>query len=463
MRRHLRTGSSRSGRAVAVSALVLLAAGVGSAAGPADSPASGEWWLQAVDTAGLTPPGPGIPVLIIDRGLDLSHPDFALRPDTASLNRQTFSGETNDGFHATAMASIVGAPGRVGGLLGIYPRARIFSWDASPDGLLESVYVLPGMQAAARHCPGVLLLSFGLSGNEFVHTVERLQEGIDFAVDRGCLVVAAAGNERYQGSPPFYPAGLPHVFAVAASHPNGSVAAFSSASPAIDIAAPGVEIPIAVPHRKNASGYSKGTGTSYAAAIVAGAAAWVWTMRPDLQASQVAEILRRSARDLGTPGPDNDSGWGLLDVAAALRTPAPPPDPQEPNDDIWYVLPIGEPSSGAPALTTPRRGETTITASVMAIKDPVDVYRVWAPAGGTATATVTPAAGLVLRLWSDQTPTVYEKGAGRRADLLATGSPEGVRYRNRTAHGRFLYLEVSVAGNPRPAHFYTLSVSARQR
>src|SRR5712692_7101465 len=210
MRRHPRRRSSRWRRAVALSAVVLVAAGVGTAAGPADSPASGEWWLQAVDAAGLTSPGPGTPVLIIDRGLDLSHPDFAARPDTGWLNRQTFRNETSDGFHATAMASIVGAPGRVGGLVGIYPRARIVSWDASPDGLLESVYVLTGIQVAARYCPAVILLSFGLSGDEFVHTTERLQEGIDLAVDRGCLVVAAAGNERYQGSLPFYPADLPH-------------------------------------------------------------------------------------------------------------------------------------------------------------------------------------------------------------------------------------------------------------
>src|SRR5438132_1224041 len=85
---------------------------------------------------------------------------------------------------------------------------------AGPGGWLGSLYVLAGMQAAARLCPGVILLSFGLSGGaQFVHTYERLQEGIDAAVDRGCLVVASGGNQRYEGSPPFYPAGLPHVFA----------------------------------------------------------------------------------------------------------------------------------------------------------------------------------------------------------------------------------------------------------
>src|SRR3989442_479170 len=285
---------------VAAGALGLAAAGGGTAAGPAPWPASTEWWLQAVGMAGLTPPGPGTPVLIIDRGLDLSHPDFAGRPDTVALNRQTFSNETDDIFHATAMASIVAAPGRAGGLLGIYPSTRIYSWDASPDALLASVYVLTGMQVASRFCPAVILLSFGLSGDQFIHTTERLREGIDLAVDRGFLVVAAAGNDRYQGSLPFYPADLPHVLTVAATDRNGSVAAFSNISPAIDLAAPGVAIPIAVPPRTDPSGYSTGTGTSYAAAIVAGAAAWLWTMRPDLEASHVPQVVRRAA--LRRPG-----------------------------------------------------------------------------------------------------------------------------------------------------------------
>ena len=52
----------------------------------------------------------------------------------------------------------------------------------------------------------------------------------------------------------------------------------------------------------------------------------------DLTAMQVAEILRRSARDIGQPGRDNASGFGELDVAAALALAAPVDDPFEPND-----------------------------------------------------------------------------------------------------------------------------------
>jgi hypothetical protein len=446
--------------AIAIAALVLGTTG-GTAAPPTGPTAADEWWLPVVDAVGLASPGPGRPVFIVDRGLDLGHPDFASRPDTVALNPQTFLHEDDDGFHATALASIVGAAGRPGGLIGIYPRARIYSWDASPDGLLDTVYVLRGMAAAARRCPGVVLLSFGLSDPQFVHAIENLQEGIDRVVDRGCLVVASTGNGRAQGSPPFYPADLQHVLTVGATARDGSVAPFSSASPAIDLAAPGVGIPIAVPLSMNPDGYSTGTGASYAAAIVAGAAAWIWTMRPSLQASQVADVLRRSARPLGSPSPNDDTGYGLLDVAAALQMPAPPPDPLEPNDDIVYALPLGTPNHGSWPLTTPRRAQAAITASVTAIKDPIDVYRTWVPAGATLTARLAPAAGLSLRLWSNMTLTVDETGSDRRAHLFATGSPAGeLAYRSRNAHGRYLYLEVSLATRVRAPVFYTLDVSA---
>jgi subtilisin family serine protease len=429
------------------------------AAGPPTAPAAGEWWLEAVDAAGLPSVGPGVPVTVVDRGLDLSHPDFAGRPDTFALNRQTLLQETDDPFHGTAMASLVGAPGRVGGLVGIYPRARIYSWDASPDGLLDSVYVLRGLAAASQHCPGVVLLSFGLSGSYFVHALENLQEGIDSVVDRGCLVVASAGNGRAQGSPPFYPADLRHVLTVAAVGRNGSVAPFSSASAAIDLAAPGVDIPVAVTPETDPSGYSIRSGTSYAAAIVAGAAARIWTARPGLTASQVADVLRRSARALGRHRPNRDTGWGLLDVRAALRATAPPPDPSEPNDDVWYDLPLGRPNSGARPLTTPDRLAGRIEASVTTIKDPVDVYRVWVPAGASVAARVSPSPRLTLRLWSDQTQTVNERGSDRRSDLLATGS-SALRYRSTATRGRYLYLEVELNGNRRSTVRYTLSVSA---
>jgi subtilisin family serine protease len=119
------------------------------------------------------------------------------------------------------------------------------------------------MLVASRHCPGVILLGFGLPGSYFVHAISNLQEGIDRAVAHGCLVVAAAGSGRADGSPLFYPAALRYVLTVAATDETGKVASFSSASPAVDLAAPGVAIPVAVPTTTDPTGYGIATGTSY--------------------------------------------------------------------------------------------------------------------------------------------------------------------------------------------------------
>jgi subtilisin family serine protease len=44
-----------------------------------------EWSLASVGASGVSAPGPGVPVAIVDTGLDVTHPEFAARPDTTSL------------------------------------------------------------------------------------------------------------------------------------------------------------------------------------------------------------------------------------------------------------------------------------------------------------------------------------------------------------------------------------------
>src|SRR6059058_4405509 len=67
-------------------------------------------------------PGPGVPVDVIDTGLDFSHPEFAARPDTTGLNTQSVVDSRED-FHGTAVASVIGAPVNDVGMVGIYPQA----------------------------------------------------------------------------------------------------------------------------------------------------------------------------------------------------------------------------------------------------------------------------------------------------------------------------------------------------
>ena len=80
-------------------------------------------------------------------------------------------------------------------------------------------------------------------------------------------------------------------------------------------------------------------GTSFSTPIVAAAAAWVWTLRPTLDVTQIFDLLRQSARDIGPPGFDSASGFGIVDIPAALAADAPRRDPDEPNDDVDQVKP----------------------------------------------------------------------------------------------------------------------------
>ena len=277
-----------------------------------------EWWRSQIGIDGLTPPGAGVPVTVVDSGIDVTHPEFAGRPDTSLLNTQEPAGI--GGEHGTSVASLVGAPLNGVGLVGIYPQAVLRSWDAArgQGTRLESSDISAGILAAARAGRGVINLSIG--GDRDL----PIELAVSEAVATGSLVVAASGNDGDRGSPVGFPAALPHVTTVAATDRSGGVAAFSSRSPYVDIAAPGDGVFVASALGKD---WRPSSGTSFSSPLVAGAAAWLWTVRPDLDAGQVAEVLRRSARDIDQPGRDPATGFGMLNLAAALAGTRPDPRP----------------------------------------------------------------------------------------------------------------------------------------
>jgi len=395
-----------------------------------------QWWLSRVGADRVDAPGPGKPVTVIDTGLDLSHPEFAGRPNTFALNPQALVGRRD--FHGTAVSSVVGAPANGVGVVGVYPDGILRHWDGSPGGLLTASDVIAGIEAAARLGPGVISLSLGGSFRSRSESAAVLD-----AVQRGVVVVASVGNERELSSPLSFPANLPHVITVGSTDAFDQVSVFSSASPALDITAPGESIPVAVPVTVAPSGYGIVAGTSFSGPIVAGAIAWIWTVRPQLDHTQIFELMRRSSRDLGAPGRDPDTGFGILDIPAALTRPAPLPDPLEPNDGIEQVQASGLFPLAKPALTTPGRGRAALAARLDVNDDPRDVYRVWVPAGKRVTATARTSQEVELRQQGTKPAKVAVQlsspGAGTRVVTIT----------NRTARGLFVYLSAFVQLNAR--------------
>ena len=255
-----------------------------------------------------------------------------------------------------------------------------------------------------------------------------IDQAVYEAVRKGTLVVAASGNDGDAGNPLGYPASLPHVLTVGASDQGNAVAAFSSRSRFVDLVAPGENVPIAVVYDPPRSGvvandwYLDGNGTSFSSPLVAGAAAWVWTVRPELDATQLFEVMRRSATDIGAPGRDDAAGFGLLNVPAALAYPAPVRDPFEPNDDIEFVRPGGLYDNSIPPLTTPTKRVANLQARLDRAEDPRDVYRVWLPKNGRLTATLTADTNVDLSLWKKGTVSVTERIVGSGPDRAGDGA-----------------------------------------
>jgi subtilisin family serine protease len=184
---------------------------------------------------------------------------------------------------------------------------------------------------------GARIVNLSLGGPGFSALEKR---AVDYAVSKGVLLVAAAGNGFLRGNQVEYPAALLQPvgssgvggrgLSVAASARDGVRARFSSTGSHISLAAPGQGVFSAVSAASPESRYPRtalpgslgglygyGSGTSYAAPQVAGAAALVWAANPALQAADVASILEQTASGAGSW--DAELGFGVVDVAAAIE------------------------------------------------------------------------------------------------------------------------------------------------
>jgi hypothetical protein len=413
-----------------------------------------EYWRSIVGADAVTPPGPGKPVTVIDTGLDLLHEEFAGRPNTIPLGPQNLLESVED-FHGTAVSSVVAAPENGVGVVGVYPQAVLRSIDV---GALAVANVIAALNEAMRAGPSVINMSFG------VRSSALLEDTLLRAFGTGSLLVAASGNERLEGTAAGPPGNLPHVLTVAATDEGNEPADFSTPSLGVDLAAPGVDIPAAIPRFFNSSGYAAVSGTSFSAPLVAGASAWVWTARPTLDTTQIFELMRSSGTDVAGRGFDRDTGFGVLSIPNALTTQAPPRDPNEPNDDIRQVRARGLFPTAAPPVTAPNRPRTTFRARLDVTEDPEDVYRMFVPAGRVLRITVTPDTDVDLDVWKSTASSVFLRGTARTRNLLASSgrngrTPERVSVQNRTKRGFYAFLDVYLPRNGPLDARYTVTIS----
>jgi bacillopeptidase F len=303
--------------------------------------AEAEWNLEMVGAPDLWArghSGDGIVVAVLDTGVDALHQDLAGR----------YRGGDNDWFdpygeraephdtqgHGTQAAGLIVGGDAGGTSIGVAPGAewiasRVF--DDAGQGTVSGIHQAfqwlldPDGDPATDDAPDVANNSWGFQDNpdecylEFAEDLELLRAA-------GIAVVFSAGNGGSASNTSISPANNPGAFPVGGVHENGQILLSSARGPS---ACGGGTYPALVAPGSGMrtsdltlgggfpGSYTGVSGTSFAAPHVSGAIALLLSAHPEATVAQLEQALAESAEDLGEDGPDNDSGYGLLDIVKA--------------------------------------------------------------------------------------------------------------------------------------------------
>jgi len=247
-----------------------------------------------------------VKIAIVDTGVQLDHPDLRTKlvPGYNFVENNAYPYDRNG--HGTHVAGIAAAATNNGaGIAGVAPRVMIMPVKVLDDsGSGEMLQVARGITYAANQGAKVINLSLGSP-----YSTSTLQSAVQYAWERGAVIVAAAGNDGT--STPNYPADYPNVIAVASTNERDGKSGFANFGRWVEVAAPGEEI---------LSTYTGGyyaylSGTSMAAPHVAGVAA--------LMASQGRPNVHIRLGILSTADPIAGTGtywqYGRVNAARAVR------------------------------------------------------------------------------------------------------------------------------------------------
>lgn len=291
--------------------------------------------------------GKGVKVAVVDHGIQLDHPD--LQANLFSKSFDTVTGTSPSqirGSHGTACAGIIAAirGNSKLGVAGMAPEATLISIsDSLTLGPNAQQNLATGIAWAWQNGADVISNSWGHDLLESPLIDDAIEEALtNGRKGKGCIVVFAAGNNN---GAIIYPArSNPAILAVGAMSPCGERknplscdleswwgSCFGSQ---LDVIAPGVLIPTT--DRTGAAGYDSGdytlkfNGTSSATPHVAGVAALILEVNPNLTQQEVVTLIEKCGRKVGpysyqaTPGRPNgdwhqEMGYGLVDAKACVQ------------------------------------------------------------------------------------------------------------------------------------------------
>jgi subtilisin len=267
--------------------------------------------------------GNGADIAIIDTGIDSDHPDLQgnLGSGRAFVNCNTRGGcrfgakpadntchynWDDDNDHGTHCAGIADAVNNSEGVVGVSTEATLHAvkvLDKCGSGSWSDVAA--GIEYVGDQGWDVGSMSLGGDASQ------TIKDAVSYAHSQGVTLVGAAGNDGPCTDCVGYPAAYSEVIAVSSTNDTDGLSDFSSTGPEVELAAPGSDIYSSV---ANNGGYDTFSGTSMACPHVAGAAGQL--RANGTSQSNTRSQLKSTAEDIGLAS--NESGAGLLDVAAAL-------------------------------------------------------------------------------------------------------------------------------------------------
>jgi subtilisin family serine protease len=266
---------------------------------------------QAWTTLSSHPDVPSCTIAILDTGIDLNHEDLSgvIVPGGFDWVENSSVILDTDG-HGTFLAGITGAvAGNGKGGAGVAHVSLLPERvGTTARGIFASRSAM-AIQHAADAGARIILMGYGGPGQSPAE-----EAAITYAAKKGCILIAPAGNSASNEG--HYPSDYYEVISVGSTARTDGLSYFSNYGIFVELVSPGEEIISTWPGNR----YQAGTGTSPAAALVAGAAALVLAADPTLDRDQVREVLTTTAHDLGRTGRDIYYGYGLLDIGEAVKS-----------------------------------------------------------------------------------------------------------------------------------------------
>lgn len=324
--------------------------------------------ISAPEAWSLSTGSNNVVIAIVDSGVDPGHPDLSGKL-LQGFNFLNGNADTHDVLgHGTAVAGTAAAmTNNYAGVAGVAWANPIMPLVVLNSSNWATYYDIAQAITYAVD-KGVKVINISIGGSSSSST---LQNAVNYAWNKGAIIFASAMNNG--SSTPYYPAACTSVVAVSATTSSDARASFSNYGNWVVISAPGESILTT----NNGGGYGSWSGTSFSSPISAGVAALVMSANPSLTNTQVLNILKQNADDLGTPGYDPYFGYGRVNayrsVAAAKNNMPPSPDTTAPS------VFISSPTNGASVS-----GGVTVGVSA---SDDVGVSKVELYINGTLYAT----------------------------------------------------------------------------